>query len=75
MKILEDPHQDPQRSLHRSLKILKDLKKIFTRVATWLPHNTALKQLLSVTTQTKHYFYNIIIRLNVKYNLNKPCSP
>ena len=34
MKILEDPHQDPQRSLHRSLKILKDLKKIFTRERT-----------------------------------------
>ena len=32
MKILEDPHQDPERSLHRSLKIVKDLKKIFTRV-------------------------------------------
>ena len=31
MKILEEPHQDPQRSLRRSLKILKDLKKIFTR--------------------------------------------
>ena len=30
MKILEEPHQDPQRSLCRSLKILKDLKKIFT---------------------------------------------
>ena len=31
MKILADPCQDPQRSLRRSLKILEDLKKIFTR--------------------------------------------
>ena len=51
MKILEEPHQDPQRSLRRSLKILKDLKKIFTRV-------------ISVTAQTKaneQYFLGVLL--------------
>ena len=31
MKILQDPHQDPQGSLRRSLKIFEDLVRFFTR--------------------------------------------
>ena len=60
MKILEEPHQDPQRSLRRSLKILKDLKKIFTRVTVVLINQW---QTLYVKMVIKYILTNWLLNL------------
>ena len=56
MKILEEPHQDPQRSLRRSLKILKDLKKIFTRVSPNYTFKVCLQRECGINNEVKNPF-------------------